>query len=270
MLAGPGSDVRVWGSYTMRLKTIILLCVIAGPIATFAQYPANLNKNSAKLTGVVTDGSPLTGAAVPLVGAGVAVYEGAGHFAFITGTLSEAPGGSYEIDGLTSGREYFVMFCKEKYVPQSAFVKVPTTPVSKKLIRRNQDTAQWNAVAADFVNYKVTGPADQKAFEKSWDQFLTSGVSAEGKAYVAHDVKDKLSGKPELWNNVKPFTMYADADPTKLNEAERAIWLNTDDPVVISLDPIILQDIRKGKAKVLPTVAWKQLSPENPCSNLGF
>src|SRR5207249_4536577 len=128
----------------------------------------------------------------------------------------------------------------------------------------------WNTKTQNLI---AAGRVDQKSFGKTWTEFEGSAVSPEGKAYVAHNLM-KLGAKPELWDsnllrNGKNFVAYAKADPKTLNAAERSIWLNTNDPVVSSLDPIILADLRTKKAEWQPVLIGKQ-SPLDPCNTNSY
>jgi len=211
----------------------------------------------ATITGTVTDSVGNS----PLVGAGITILND-GDFAFVASTLTE-PTGKFEIGGLIAGKEYWVEFCHDDFSPAFANVTVPKM-VEKKLTRRTAKPDYWQAKA----QFLVGGQSDQKSFQKSWEDFEASGVSSEGKTYVARDLK-KLGANPDVWDsNMKGHAThlmaYASADPSILSQAERAIWLNKSDPVIGKLDPIIVADIQASKAKWQPV--YSKRSSSDPCS----
>jgi len=246
----------------MKIPAIVWICVALVLVSGHLQRPVSQSKGNATLEGTISDSV----GGSPLVGAGVTVRTES-DLVFVKSTLTEAPRGTYEINNLTAGKKYWVSFCKEGYVAQYASVTVPTK-MDTKLTLRRADKVYWIGKTHDFIAVlNDTGQADQERFKKTWQEFQTSAVSAEGKAYVARDLKNQLRDKPGLWADVKPFTAYADADPGKLEQAERAIWLNNNDPIVFSVDPVILVDMRTGKEVVARIRGDKQPSPADPCSN---
>jgi hypothetical protein len=244
----------------MSLKLLLWFCLMTTPAVVVAQGPLRASKAAATLTGKVTDSVSDS----PLIGAGVTVRGG--DLNIIKSALTEPPSGTYEIGGLTAGQKYWVMFCHENFDPVLVLIIAPSK-ADRQLTRHKADPAYWNAKAGMVYADLNTGPTDRKHFEKTWQEFQESTASAEGKAYVARDLKNRLQAKPDLWEHDSLFRAYADADPKKLDEAERSIWSTTNEPVVSGLDRKLVEDIWASKAKVQPLLGDNRHPSSDPCLN---
>ena len=240
------------------LQRIALLCIVLTAGDTAAQKPPSPNKTSAKLTGTVTGSG-----GGPVLGAGIKIEDHGNRL--ITSTLS-GPDGEYEIDGLVEGYTYNALFCAKGYQPTVDIIK-PTTKTDIKLSPLNDPKffkAEAETFIKDFQGTKKTD--DPETFATKWGEFEASGPSAQGKTYIAKEIKKDLN-QPKLWANIQSFTAYANADPEKVDSADRSVWINASDPAVAALNPVIVQDMLSNKIKLQPLIDGARLSPRDPCSN---
>jgi Carboxypeptidase regulatory-like domain len=238
------------------MKYHATICLFTALSPLLAQPAGPRTPATAKLYGTVTD-SVLNSF---LIGAGVALRDA--NFAFIKGTITE-PDGTYNIDGLTTGRKYWVTFCQQNYDPVSSEVIMPSR-VDQKLNMHDADRTYWNRKAE--ILFSSPDASSEAVFATTWGSFQTSAVSAEGKGYVAQAVQQKFKDSPRLWTNLKDFSSYAAADPSTLNVVEQSIWSNkSTDPKIFEVNRGIIEDIRARKARLSPNLSNRQPSPADPC-----
>ena len=242
----------------MKRSSVLPILALFAPSCLVAQTANGRPNDTPMLYGTVRAGS-LNKPNPPLAGAGVEVYR-VKDSQYIDGTTTEG-NGTYELRGLIASETYSVTYCKAWYSPGI----VVTVPKKVDQTLTQEGLVYWNSKKNDVLTaFYAAGRSDQVAFGKTWETFEMSPISAEGKAYVAHELTVDL--KPELWGNMESFKAYADADPAKLDKAEHSIWLNTGDPVIYSLNPMIVKDMRVGWSKIQPVSSSQERPSSRPCT----
>jgi hypothetical protein len=236
--------------------TIVLFLSAAGRAQVLPQTQKASRVPSTTLSGKVTDlvlGTPLPSAGIAIRGENLKLVK-----AIITDD-----DGTYAITGLVSGRTYWATYCSDGYSPALVSFSLPANG-DRQLTKTKANKLYWQKTALIKFSGKEGQVASRNDFDNAWSNLETSPISASGKAHVAHEVRDQLKGKPEVWNTNELFKAYADADPNRLDKAEASIWANRPDDVS-GLNSSIVHDIRSSKAKFQPMMDVEKF-PADPCN----
>jgi hypothetical protein len=161
----------------------------------------------------------------------------------VRGPIYTEKDGTYKVEGLTTGKTYRVTYSDndEGYAP---FVyPVTVTSVFNAQLRKHQASKSYWILTAvtmekDINALPVGKRAEQSA--RAWAALSNSGVSAEGLATVANQLKSK----PEFSDlKDESFRLYSEADPEQLKAVEDAYRSNRTIPVMENFNTKLSKDI---------------------------
>jgi hypothetical protein len=217
----------------VKIKTFLWASLAMSVAGVFAQSTSKPVSSGGKLEGHVIDAvekTALTGVSVKMKRSETSKPEE---------KITE-PDGTFAFSGLVPGRQYELTYSRFDYVPETRKVTVPTK-ADQELLKQRASVTYWKKQAAIIRTSAANNGGTSQAFEKEWESFRKRPVSAEGKAVVAQELQGTI-GKSLLDSH--SFVVYANADPRKLSEIERALAKNPNDTSASALDPVLVQDIR--------------------------